>query len=231
MKKRTTPKNGFSLIELLIATALFMVVTGAIFSLLYAAQAQYRAESGALSAFQQANIALDQIVRDVHSSGYPPANSFTSSYVSSYPDKVALPFAWSTGYPNSPCTVGTSCTVPSGTDLILEVDARNGTGLQWIRYSLSGRTLMRGVAAKLPATDPVSATNSTGMIAYLENVTNGSTPIFTYTFDPGATPRTPPNIRQVNICLMVESAQPDPKTGVKRAFTLNGQVLRFNPNQ
>ena len=230
MRERRTADKGYSLIELMIATALFMVITGAIFSLLYAAQSRYRAESGALSAFQQANIAMDQIVRDVHSSGYPSANVFTSGQAASYPEKLALPFAWSPGYTNSPCTVGGSCTVPSGSDLILEVDPRNGTGVQWIRYSLSGTTLLRGVAPKTAATDPVSATDSQGMVTYLENITNGSVPIFTYTLDAGAA-QVPSNIQGVNICLMVQSAQADSQTGQRRVFTVTGQAMRFNPNQ
>lgn len=229
MRNHRKSPHGYSLIELMIATALFMVITGAIFSLLYAAQSRYRAESGALSAFQQANIAMDQIVRDVHSSGYPSANVFASSYATAHPEKLALPFAWSPGYSNSPCTVGTDCTVPTGSDLILEVDPRNGTGVQWIRYSLSGTTLLRGVAPKTTATNPVSATDTQGMVTYLENIANGSVPIFTYTFDAGAA-QLPSNIQQVNICLMVQSAQADSQTGQRRVFTVTGQAMRFNPN-
>lgn len=230
MKNRGRSRNGYSLIELMIATALFMVITGAVFSLLYSAQSRYRAESGALSAFQQANIAMDQIVRDVHSSGYPSAEVFTPSQAASYPERLALPFAWSPGYSSTPCTVGSNCTVPGSSGLILEVDPRNGTGVQWIRYSLSGTTLLRGMAPKAAATDPLSATDAQGMVTYLENVTNGSVPIFTYTFDAGAA-QVPANIRQVNICLRVQSTQADPQTGQRRVFTVTGQAMRFNPSQ
>jgi len=231
MKNRGRSRNGYSLIELMVATALFMVITGAVFSLLYAAQSRYRAESGALSAFQQANTAMDQIVRDVHSSGYPSADMFTSNWATTNPQKLALPFAWSPGYASTPCTVGSSCTVPSSSDLILEVDPRNGTGVQWIRYSLSGTTLLRGVAPKAAATDPVSATDAQGMVTYLENVTNGSVPIFTYTFVDALAAQVAANIRQVNICLKVQSAQADSQTGQRRVFTVTGQAMRFNPNQ
>src|ERR1700686_4591999 len=109
MKKRDDSARGFSLVELLVGTVLFTIITGAIFSLLLSAQMRYRGESNVTQAFQQANIALDQITRDVHSAGYPPANSFAASVVAAQPQLVALPFSWSPEYTNVPplpCVVG-----------------------------------------------------------------------------------------------------------------------------
>jgi len=90
---------------------------------------------------------------------------------------------------------------------------------------------MRGGAQKKPFQDPVGSTTSL-LVPYLENVMNGSNSlaIFSYVCDPGALQQ-PSNIREVNISLMVRSLQPDPQTHQYRTITLNGQAMRFNPNQ
>lgn len=238
MKKRAKSADGYSLVELLVGTVLFTITTGAVFSLLMSAQLRYRGESNVTEAFQQANVALDQITRDVHSAGYPPANSFAASVVATRPDLVALPFSWSSGYtsvPQTGCTVGGGCgAVPGDYDLIVEADVGNGNGVQWIRYSLQGTTLMRGMTRKVPFSDPVGSTEGS-LVPYLENVMNGSqsVPIFLYTFDRSypPPPRQPSYIRGVNITLIVQSAQPDPQTSQYRTITLTGQAVRFNPNQ
>jgi len=237
MKKRKRSADGFSLVELLVGTILFTIVTGIAFSLLMSAQLRYQGESTVTEAFQQANVALDQIVRDVHSAGYPPANSFAAGVALNNPNLVALPFSWSPGYtstPPTPCTVGVGGTcgaVPGDFDLIVETDL--GNGVQWIRYSLVGTTLMRAMVPKGPFADPVGSTSSSSLLTpYLDNVMNGSNslPIFSYNYDAGAT-HWPSNIREVNISLMVRSLQPDPQTKQYRTVTLTGQAVRFNPNQ
>jgi type II secretory pathway pseudopilin PulG len=245
MKKRTHGTAGFSLVELLVGTILFTIVTGIAFSLLMSAQLRYQGESTVTEAFQQANVALDQIVRDVHSAGYPPMSSLSAPVANNNAnaDKYALPFAWAPSYPATPCTVGAggTCTVPGQYDLIVETDIGDGNFVQWIRYSLQGTTLMRGRAPKGPFADPVKATSgSLVLVPYLENVMNGSNslPIFSYVCDAGLTQQPcdgatqlPSNIREVNISLMVRSLQPDPQTHQYRTITLNGQAMRFNPNQ
>jgi prepilin-type N-terminal cleavage/methylation domain-containing protein len=54
-------QEGFSLIELLVALGIFLIVTGAAFTLLGGSQQRYRTESQVLSAFQEARLGLDQI--------------------------------------------------------------------------------------------------------------------------------------------------------------------------
>jgi len=233
MKKRNISTSGFSLVELLVGTVLFTIITGAVFSLLMSAQLRYSGESNVTEAFQQANVAIDQIVRDVHSAGYPPKTSLPLNTSS---DFYALPFAWSPNYAGIPCTAGPggSCTIPGDSDLIVEADT--GSGVKWIRYSLQNGTLMRGVATK-SGTDPVGSTNA-NLAPYLDNVINPtSVPVFSYRFDsalPQPTSPPPPPvslIREVNITLMVRSALPDPQTHQFRTIMLTGQATRFNPNQ
>ena len=235
MKKARNRIRGYSLVELLVATVLFTIVAGSVFSLLMSAQLRYRGESDVTTAFQQANVAIDQITRDVHSAGYPPANSFAAGVLQGNPGLMAVPFSWSSGYPNTPCTVGKNCgTVPGDYDLILETDLGDGNGVQWIRYSLDGTTLKRGIKAKKAFADPVSSTSGTDiLVAYLENVLNGNqgVAIFSYTGGPGSpVPLQSSDIQKVDIKLIVQSAQPDPQTQQFRTITLTGQAVRFNPN-
>jgi len=234
MIKRRKRVNGYSLVELLVATILFTIIAGTVFSLLLSAQLRYRGDSDVTAAFQQANVAIDQITRDVHSAGYPPPSSFAKDVVSVNPKLVALPFSWSSGYPNAPCTVGGGCgAVPGDYDLILETDLGDGNGVQWIRYSLQGTTLMRGITTKT-LDDPVTSTSGAVLAPYLDNVQNGpgnkSLPIFSYTPDPTLSAVQPSYIKKVDIRLVVQSAEPDPQTRQFRTITLTGQAVRFNPN-
>lgn len=238
MTKSRQNQNGYSLIELLVATVLFTIIAGTIFSLLFSAQARYQSESGLTTAFQQANVAIDQITRDVHSAGYPPASSFAAGVVQGNPQLAALPFSWSPGYTNvppTPCTVNVNCgAVPGDYDLILETDLGDGNGVQWIRYSLQGTTLMRGMTPKIAFADPVASTSAAGLLPYLDNVMNGpgnkSLPIFSYRTDciTPAPPLLTSNICKVNVLLIVQSAQPDPQTGHFRTITLTGEAALFN---
>src|ERR1700730_2321566 len=229
MTKIQTRVNGYSLIELLVATVLFTIIAGTVFSLLLSAQLRYRGESDVTGAFQQANVAIDQITRDVHSAGYPPANAFAAGVVSANPQLAAFSFSWSAGYAYTPCTV------PGDYDLILESDLGDGNGVQWIRYSLQGTALMRGVTPKVAWADPVASTSGGVLLPYLDNVINESQsrPVFSYCYDgtpcPAATGLVS-NIREVNVTLIVQSAQADPQTGQFRTITLTGQAVRFNPN-
>lgn len=228
MMKKRKRADGYSLVELLVATVLFTIVAGTVFSLLLSAQLRYKGESDLTASFQQANVAIDQITRDVHSTGYPPADAFVAG---TNPQLIAVPFAWSAGYPSIQCTLYGSCgSVPGDNDLILEFDANDGNGTQWIRYSLDGTTLKRAVVPKTLG-DPVTATSGAALVPYLENVVNGAKPIFSYYDNNGVPAVHPSDIREVKILLIVQSAEPDPQTHQIRNATLTGQAIRINPNE
>ena len=246
MKNSSKCAAGFSLIELLVVSVIFTIITGAVFSLLLNSQVRYQSESSLTEAFQQANVVMDQITRDVHSAGYPPVSSVAAASCSTKADKIAVPFAWSPNYftnwpcntprnPAMPCVVRAGCSIPGDYDLILEADPGDGNGVQWIRYSLSGTTLFRGVAQKAVGADPVSSTNA-ALIPYLDGVLNGSKSkaIFSYKPDTSFPPAAnfgPADIREVNISLIVQASKPDPQTGQFRTISLTGQAIRLNPNQ
>jgi len=65
-------QRGFTLIEMLAALGIFLLVTGAAFTLLTSSQQRYQTESQVLNSFQEARLALDQMVRDINDAGFPP---------------------------------------------------------------------------------------------------------------------------------------------------------------
>ncbi len=208
-------QRGFTLVELLVALGIFLVVTGAAFSLLGSSQKHSQTESQVLTSFQEARLGLDQIVRDVNDAGYPPPTFFQSLYPNL---STSAPFAWSPGYTvPTPCQIGTggggTCSTPGDIDIIIETNPnpQDATSqVQWIRYQLQGTTLMRGMAPKATSHEPAFDTAAAGVLApFVQNVINNSTPaqiaqyqvsypgmfpgsvpvpIFSYTCDTGTLP-------------------------------------------
>jgi len=188
MKLATKQKkqSGFTMIELMIAVAIFMIICGAMFSLLGNSQKQFRTESQLLASFQEARLGLDQIVRDAGYAGYPPQNHFS---VLPLPSQYAIgPLGWHPGYvAGLPCVIGTAgggtCQTPSDWDVIFEGDVNDGNGVSWIRYQLQGTTLFRGAVPKTAGPSPWAATAPAGvMLPYVTNVMNNATPAQIATF-------------------------------------------------
>jgi type II secretory pathway component PulJ len=268
MKARGAGESGFSLLELMTATGIFLVVCGAAFGLLMACQKAYSTQSQALSAFQEARLGLDQIVRDLNIAGYPSPGQFSDA-PTDHSTFAETPVAWSLGYtPGSafnPCLIG-NCVTPSDMDLIIEtnVDPLNdktkaAPDVEWVRYQLVGTTLMRGIAQKSNGADPDGTTAPT-LVPFVQNVMNNASaaqiaqyqaiypsmfpggqpfPIFTYYCGaPGGLKckdvggnNAPANIRDVEVTLIVASAQVDATTGQPKLVMLNGRAHVMNPNQ
>lgn len=171
-------QGGFTLVEMLVSMAIFIVICGAIFSLLNVSQKRNQTEMQLAASFQDARLGLDQIVRDVDDSGYPPQNQFSATPAANL--FAYAPVAWSPSYPATPCLIGTAgggtCVSPGDFDVIFEEAlSNNNVGVVWIRYQLQGTTLLRGVANKTAGADPVAATSAAGlMIPYVVNVVNNA---------------------------------------------------------
>jgi prepilin-type N-terminal cleavage/methylation domain-containing protein len=261
--KEVTPvpnAHGFSLVELMVAMAIFLIICAAMFELLNLSQQKYASENQLSGSFQEARLALDQIARDVNDSGYPSKGMF--SYIPTTSTAyVDSPVAWSPSYPTISCQVGTggtgTCLTPGDFDLILETTV-NGT-VSWIRYQLQGTTLNRAVVPKTGG-DPWMPTSAPGvMVPFLTNVMNNATgqiaqisatypsmfpsgqpvPIFQYTCDTSAgqaacplagASNSPANIRDVDITLIVMTQQPDAQTHALKLVELNGRGHRLNPS-
>jgi prepilin-type N-terminal cleavage/methylation domain-containing protein len=167
-------QRGFSLLELILSAAVFLLVAGAAFGLLGMAQKRYQTDSQILTSFQEARLGLDQIVRDINDSNYPPQNHFSVLPAANL--YAVSPVAWSPGYPAAPCTLGVTCASPADFDLIVETQF-DSTGVQWIRYQLPAgtTTLLRGTVPKAAGVDPVTATSAPNvMLPYIQNVMNNA---------------------------------------------------------
>jgi prepilin-type N-terminal cleavage/methylation domain-containing protein len=238
------PERGFTILELLIATAIFLVICGAMFGLLQLSQQKYSSETQLSGAFQETRLAIDQIVRDFNVSGFPSRSIFSTLPADA--TKYALsPVAWSPSYPGTPCSVdtgsGTPCATPGDFDLILETDLGNGNGVSWIRYQLNSTTLLRSVVPKKAGKDPAGETSDPAvMVPFLTNVMNSpAQPIFKFTCDTPAGPQpcsaagnnaVPNQIRDVDITLIVMTRQPDLQTGKLKLVVLEGRGHRANPS-
>src|SRR5205807_1907601 len=156
--RRHTRERGFTLIEMVAALGIFLLVTGAAFTLLSNSQQRYQTESQVLTSFQEARLGLDQMVRDINDAGFPPASFLDPNHPMV---STRFPFGWSPGYtvPNS-CQIGTAgggtCGSPTDFDIIIETNTDPNRDpacapncpAQWIRYQLggsNGTTLMRAV--------------------------------------------------------------------------------------
>jgi prepilin-type N-terminal cleavage/methylation domain-containing protein len=190
-RRQKRRQRGFSLVELMAALGIFLVITGAAFTLLTSSQQRYQTDAQLLNSFQEARLALDQMVRDIDDSGYPPP-SFAGTDTTKY---AGTPFAWSTsaGYntnpPPTPCLIGSltsssgTCTTSTGGyapgdfDIIIETEPSPKdcppNCVQWIRYQLQGTTLMRGVVNKVSGADP-DGTTLTALVPFVQYVVNNS---------------------------------------------------------
>ena len=178
-------QKGFTLIETLVALAMFLVICGAIFKLLNSSQQRYQTESQVLDSFQDARLGLDQIVRDASDSGYPPFSNYSSppsgcNLNTTCSTLVNSPIAWHPGYVAlTPCLIGTAgggtCVSPGDFDVIFEGDFDNSGAVSWIRYQLVGTTLYRGVVTKGNGNSAWNALTGQ-MVPYITNVMNNATP-------------------------------------------------------
>lgn len=217
--RRKQQQAGFTLIELLTALGIFLIVCGAAFTLLSASQQRAKTESQVLTSFQEARLALDQMVRDINDAGYPPP-----SYSDGVPAHFAItPFAWSPNYTiPSPCAIGINCITPADFDIIIETNPNPldpscapNCPVQWIRYKLDTTTsiLMRGIAPKQTSHDPDTDT-AANLAPLVQNVVNNASaaqiaqyqaiygvgmfpggnpvPIFSYTCDTPTAPQPQP---------------------------------------
>ncbi len=249
-------QTGFTLVELMAALGIFLIICGAAFTLLGVSQKRYQSDSQVLNSFEEARFGLDQIVRDVNDSGFPPPNHFSAKSNANYNQYASSPFAWSpTNYPGTPCTIGTAgggtCATPGDFDLIVETDVNPqapNSQVVWIRYLLQNTTLFRGIANKsnAPGPDPAAALPPQNLVPFVGNVVNAAppggvpVPIFSYTCDTPGGPQpctgaggsnSPANIRDVAVTLIVQSSVPDSQTGQLRTVVLSGRGHRMNPNQ
>ena len=176
MASRGHGTSGFTLLELLVAMGIFLIICAAMFELLDMSQKRYNSETQVTAAYQDARLAMDQIVRDVNAAGYPPATMFSSVPVSPWL-YANVPIAWSPNYYPSltDCQLGSTCVTPGDYDLIVETRLSTDSNVNWIRYYLNGTTLYRQVAQKATG-DPLGVVSVGETSPLISNVMNNPDP-------------------------------------------------------
>lgn len=241
---RYSPWRGFSLLELIVALAILSVILATIFEVINVSQVRFHSENDYLPAVQAARTGVDQIMTDIHRAGFPSPFLYTATPDNPAAAPLALQQRFSVGFvgiPSQTCQTGTTCTVPTGFDLLLETnpDPYNPAyqeQVQWVEYRLvrpagaAAGTLMRSITPKVPGTDPLAGAQ---LVPFINNVLNDpanpADAIFTYSCG-GVTPcATPRDIQQVRINLRVRSFRPDPQTRQFRQVTVTGLAQRMNP--
>jgi len=158
-----------------------MLICASAFTLLGVSQQRYQSESQVLNSFEEARLGLDQIVRDVNDSGYPPPNQFET-----LPDPslyAATPVAWSPNYPTTPCLISVNCNTPGFNGMFIETNPTPqipGSTVQFIRYKLDTNgttsTLYRGVFPKVAGEDPYLAIPDNQLVPFVQNIMNEAAP-------------------------------------------------------
>jgi prepilin-type N-terminal cleavage/methylation domain-containing protein len=175
-------RRGFSILELMVAMAIFLAICGAMFELLRMSQEKYSGETQLSAAYQDSRLAMDQIVRDFNVAGYPPVDMF-SALPSSVSQYAITPVAWNPNYPSATCTLsapgggGGTCATPGDYDLIIETRIPNDptdTAVKWAcyHYDQSSFTLFREVVTKTGGAPPSSSEVMTSGTPFLRNVMN-----------------------------------------------------------
>jgi type II secretory pathway pseudopilin PulG len=235
-------KSGFTILELVIATSMFMVISSAIFLLLQNAQMKLMGEQNVVPVLQESRVAMDLIVRDVHRSGFPSPFEFSATPDDPSTAPPALQNLFSVGFvgqPTQACVVGGTCAIPNGFDLLMESipDPTNpNQQVQWIEYQLvrgagqTQSTLLRRQVPKDVTLGPAGA--AANWVPVLENILNDpnnpADAIFTYPCPGGICP-TADQLQQVQIKLVVQSYRRDPQTNQYRQITVEEVAQRMNP--
>jgi prepilin-type N-terminal cleavage/methylation domain-containing protein len=161
-------QRGFSLIEMLIVVAVLSLVLGAIFNTVLDGMKKYRLQENRVNTTQQSREFLDQIVRDLHSAGYPSLHMY---------DPSSSIGSGSTAQSSQYVAVG--LVAVSATDIWFEGDIDDSGQVQSIRYTLQADangncpcTMMRGTVLKQNGTAPSS--QSVVYNTELQNVINST---------------------------------------------------------
>lgn len=231
-------KGGFTILELVIAMAMLLVISGAIFLLLEDAQFKLMGELNMVPVLQESRLAMDLIVRDIHRAGFPSPYLFVSDPAIATPAVQQLFSVGFVGLPTQSCVVNGTCTVPNGFDLLMESNPNpaNNTRVQWIEYLLvrpagaSTSKLLRRQVDKDPVAGPAGA--PANWVPVLENVLNDpndpADAIFTYPCTGGTCP-TADHLQQVQINLRIRSYQIDMQTHQYRQLSVVEVASRMNP--
>jgi Tfp pilus assembly protein PilW len=221
--------SGFSLLELMVSLGLVTIIFGAVLTQLSMVQQRTRTEDVKLDIFQESREFGDQIMRDLHQTGYPSIRMFNTSSWS-----VALASPSSS---DSRLATGIINISPSEIEFEGDVD---GTGVvSVVEYTLasSGNN-----CPCLQRSQVLKSTGGTSFSNEMQNVESAGTtadPIFIAYNSSGtnvgsanmsstAGQDSLASIQTIQWQIKVKAATADPQTGQAPETTLHGQALIKN---
>ncbi|HSB76507.1 MAG TPA: prepilin-type N-terminal cleavage/methylation domain-containing protein [Terriglobales bacterium] len=161
-------QTGFSLIEMLIVVAVLSLVLGAVFNTILDGMKKYRLEENRVNATQESREFLDQIVRDLHSAGYPGLKMYDPAALGANPT-------------NNP-QVAAGLVAVSATDIWFEGDIDDNGQVQSIRYTLQSNggncpcIMLRGSTIKVAAAPSAQVVQYNTELQNVINSTGGGAP-------------------------------------------------------
>ena len=204
--RRAISTDGFSLLELLIALAVFSFIVGGIFSNLTQSQTRYQFEQEVVEVQQTARNAADIMEREIKLAGFPIASYYDSAlnWTSANSERVAAGFI----------TLG-------ATNLVFEADLLEDGIVDRVEYRLNGTTLERSARDK-------TAGGGAPAAVYQTLATNVTALTFSYLNSTGSATTVPADVRSVGILFNINTTSVDPQNRNQRTITLQTRAAVRN---
>jgi len=208
MKTRTNSQprrhSGFSLVETMLVVAVLAVVMGIVVDGLVQLQKRNRADVGKVDTTQMARQFMDQIINDLHQTGYPGTKIY---------DPAAAPSV-------NNVAVGLLSVNSSATEFEADVDGSGSVSHIWLQLVWSDGTPVAGGPGNCPCTlqrgTLYKSQVGTGTVPYYTEVTNVmNTNVFSAYFFDGSQVTLPasstdlPNIRNIKVTVNLQSSTPE----------------------
>ena len=204
--RRPISTHGFSLLELLIALAVFSFIVGGIFSNLTQSQTRYQFEQEVAEVQQTARNAADIMEREIKLAGFPIASYYDSAlnWTSANSERVAAGFI----------TLG-------ATNLVFEADLLEDGIVDRVEYRLNGTTLERSARDK-------TAGGGAPAAVYQTLATNVTSLNFSYLNSSGSATTVPADVRSVGILFNINTTSVDPQNRNRRTITVQTRAAVRN---
>ena len=223
--------TGFSLIELLFVLLLMSVVTGTILSQISLVQQRARTEQTKLDIFQESREFMDQLIRDLHQTGYPNLRMFDTS-------------GWSpplNATPRNDFRLAAGLTKIAPDEIVFEGDVDGDGQVDVLDYKLQPASAGNNCPC-LQRSQVLKSTGGTVFSTEVQNVQNAGTaadPIFVAYKTDGTVVSSADtstasgllslaSLKTIRVTLKVKARAVDPQTGVAPETSLGGVVTLAN---